>query len=168
MVDQIIFLLVSVFMIGLHLFVRSTQANSSTICLYINNLSEIIKQLSIQNQNTRPTQSLPLLYELLVLMVPCLTISSIALPFIFVFGLHFSHPCRPSLAGYLLLPKCWNNCNFSHFPSSFTFRLASKVIIGILLAANYWCHAFACNIIPLVASGSLLLGTVSFYKLLKR
>lgn len=59
-------------------------------------------------------------------------------PFGFVHALHWQNPCKATLAGYWLIPKCYSTPNADHITADFVVRL-------LVFLVNHWMYSFAIN-----------------------
>ncbi len=76
--------------------------------MYLNNLLNFYNRYKpkIRKSKELKFSSMSILEWLHLLLVPMLLISSIVFPPLYVLGVHFINPCKPSLIGYMALLEC--------------------------------------------------------------
>lgn len=76
-------------------------------------------------------------------------------PFVYVFGLHWFTPCKPSLAGFPLIPEC------SHFDNVDVNWMWNEVKFAVCLA-NHWSWTAGVFSVAYCVAGFLVLCVLSF------
>lgn len=79
--------------------------------------------------------------------------------FIYIYGMHFISPCKPSLTGYKLIPECHSFEN--EFVAGF-FHIWSLPIKLIILGLNFWALGLGVYMATFVVSGVITLCGQSF------
>ncbi len=89
------------------LWVVNCRAMYNNIVYYVNNVFSFQNKLGF----TIPVSvlTMPLLSKLNLLTAIGITFSCILFPIVFVYGFHWSHPCKPSLVGFQFLIYCQGN-----------------------------------------------------------
>lgn len=88
-------------------------------------------------------------------------LSAIVLPLAFVYGLHWTERCRPSLVGYFLSPSCISKCPS---PSSVGLKALTQFINLVILLINHIILAYSIRYVAIMGSILLVLCTLSFEK----
>lgn len=70
-----------------------------------------------------------LLIRINTLVAHAALISAVAIPLVFVHGLHLLNPCKPSLVGYWLIP----DCSKAHMP-----RFIKPLVHCLVIILNHW------------------------------
>lgn len=138
----------------------SLQKNASASCTFVNGLlsfARIHKHVkSHSNRNYSEILSLCL--------AKILYLSILLFPLINVFGLHWSNPCKPAIAGYWLIGQCRIVGGYKDL----YFDIISGVQKVFVLIVNYFIWMFGMKNLILACCGLLILCPHSLQDGLKR
>lgn len=113
---------------GSHL--QISRAAQNEIVAFINS----VLQLASMEKNQRKSKGKKVMDKINILLAHNIYMGLIAFSFVFPVGLHFRNVCKPSFAGYWLLPECSGHCHQTIFAS------VLKICLSIL---NWWLTSLA-------------------------
>lgn len=129
---------------------RALNRESTVLCLYVNGLLNVQKRFSVLS---RPDK-LSLICRLNLLSAYWFYVTIFGFPVMFVYGFHWTEPCKPTLIGYWVLPECnqlFSNCG------DFLWKL---MVFGF----NHWLWSFGMVALFLGISGVQILCTMTLQK----
>ncbi len=153
--DTIIYGFVFVGLLGTIVIQASAVRKASSHCLYVNGIIQISKSIKeMENEFLESKNSLikKLDFAFAAVLAPNVSIY----PFVFVFGLHWFTPCKPSLAGFPLIPEC---SNLDTFTGSWMWNAAVKFAVSL---ANHWSWTAGVFSVAYCSAGILVLCVLSF------
>ncbi len=117
---------------------------------YINGIIQLSKSVPNRKKDNSMIKKLDFAFA------ACLTPNVAVDPLLFAFGLHWFSPCKPSLAGFLLIPECSSNYEDG---TNTTWNILAKFVI---CAANQWSWTAGMFCAGYCTAGILVLGVLSF------
>lgn len=150
------------FLLTFDILVHALSKSAHQMCSLVNGLIvfehklyECIKQLPIANDAGVIAINLYFAYASLLGIV--------SVPFVFVYGIHWSDPCKPSLVGYFMLLECQLGS------ASLATRHWFWGFVGVfqkvaLLCLNHYFWAFGINALAMTFTNAMILCTVSFVR----
>ncbi len=90
------------------LWLINCRTLSNNIVYFVNNVFSFQKKVGVTS-STISVFTMPLLGQLNFLTAIGITFSCILFPIVFVYGFHWSNPCKPSLVGFQFLEYCREN-----------------------------------------------------------
>lgn len=160
--DGFVFAVAVLCLLTAHPFVRACKANASSICIYINSVLALPNKHSAFKLNFKRQKS-SFLDKLNIVVAYSSFTHAFLMPILLVFGIHWQNPCKPSIAGYWMLPQCSNTSSWYHvkFLGSWYLRATLKTL---LLTANYMLSAFSYHTTGFSYSCIMVLPTISMRK----
>lgn len=136
-----------------NLLVWSCFKNASTLCAFINGIVQL--ESSSKSFSKFPIKRKYSLIEKLNLfgayaIVPTVTIYHL----VYLYGLHWNSPCKPSIALYFLIPDCYSFKSLESFPS--------KIIKVVIFLLNHWVWIFSMYTAQFVVGVVNIICTLSF------
>ncbi len=138
-----------------HFQLQVCRRQAKAICLYVNGI------LQFQNKYrsnglfaTMITRKPSLIERMNVCFAYAFCSSVISLPVAFIYGLHWTNPCKPSIIGYQLISECHEPGNTNKWIRSLSWKL-------LVFAINHWTWSFTLNVSLFVVSGIQVLCTLS-------
>ncbi len=124
-------------------------------CCYVNG----VVQLSKLTKKVSGSKSSPstLITKLDLAFAKTLTPNIAAYPVFFVFGLHWLSPCKPSLAGYFIIPECTTN-----FQSGYENSLSNILVKFVICLMNSWSWTAGLFCAGFCTAGIVVLCNLSF------
>lgn len=148
-------------------WIISARNNVSSICIYVNGLFALSRQNGKSNQACQTAKNLSFFAKMNIRLAYALYPFLIGFPIVYVYGVHLLFPCNPSLSGYFLNPSCWGSGEQSKNPY-FILKIANCLIKYGLLLLNHWMWSFLVNIVGVLVSAILMLGSVTFGQAISR
>ncbi len=138
-------------------FLYSTLVHRSTLEIFLNSILKFSRNLP---KTFVKVNKSPLIVESFnLLLVPMLMFSiAVFVPF-FVFGFHWTNPCKPSLLGYFLLEECHNS---AYYRTDILFLILRGFIKIGVYALNIWMWNFGTFCLCFIASAINLIVPVIF------
>lgn len=132
-----------------------------TLEIYLNNLFQFQEKYTRSYFQVDPNFCKNSLTEFLNLsFVPMLLISCSVFPPVYVLGLHWYKPCKPSLIGYFILPECFNSQTHEVWNILHTiFAVSSKFTISLM---NIWLWWFGLFGTVFIFNAFHIIGTIIF------
>lgn len=143
--------------------------NRVYIYLYVNGLVRFHAQHNYrQSQQTNHGPAYVSIRKLLYCScIFAMFITWFALPIMYSYGLHWINPCKPSLAGYWLLPECHFRLH-EKFGNGLLIGVLDTTLKVVIMLANHWIWVFGTNNAILTLGGLLLMCTVSLKECIEK
>ncbi len=143
-----------------YVFVFSMKLKLPTVIAYING------HVNLDTKGKVKRLRLSQLEKYTMLFCYMLPLYSLVSPFVLVYGIHWHHPCKPSLIGYWLLDECTTvYTEFSTY--SFCGAIVGFVIKLAVFAINQWNMSFVLSVPPFVGA-LVVFGALGFNKYMQQ
>lgn len=155
--DRFLFGVGLVYLLSSHSDLHLCRTQASTICLYVNGMLEFGKRYKNNPRNRKKRQNL-LIEDLNRSFAYGFFMTMTLLQVVYLYGLHWKHPCRPSVAAYWLIPECHWNGNQIQKVSCQIWNILLKMVIFLW---NHWMWSFSLHTGLFVIAGIQILCSIS-------
>lgn len=107
------------------IFIQQEKSKMHEIVQFCNGLFQFDEIYPITGKGSR----IPLKIKINMVMVYCMSLSAVAFPPGYAYGLHWWSPCKSSLVGYWIIPEC----SLIQCP-----KFAETLIKCVVLLINHW------------------------------
>ncbi len=154
--DTIIYYFAVVGLLLLILQQVSAVKKASSQCLNINGIIQTSKYAVEKSTALRSVFKNSLVKKLDFLFATLLPSNAALYPFVYVFGLHWGSPYKPSLLGFFLLPECYSNGDTLYI------YISNIVIKTVICVVNTWTWAASVLCSVYCVSAIVVLCVLSF------
>lgn len=131
----------------------------ATLKTYLNGLFIFQKKYGLKEKFKFKYKHLPMEF-LSLLLTPAALLTVFIFPPVYVLGMYWFNPCKPSLIGYFIIPECYQKQNYM-FSNIFytTTRVMAKftVFVGNIYVWYFCVHAFVFIFLAIHVIGTTML-----------
>lgn len=150
--------------VGAGMYLQAGTAKSTEVVGLINGILKFAMDYSLPEQSITERKTVKMIDKVNILVAKLTWLTCISLGALIGIGFHLSNPCKPSLAGYLILPEC-----LARPPSnSFLWAVINKILKAFIFTLNWWLISVATTINAFIFGGVQIVGVLTLRDFLRR